>query len=48
MIKGLAALHAVEIKKVNVHPFTKKGQRFTRSAGKCKEIIQAKLRRLFV
>ena len=48
MREGLAALHAVKIKKLKVHPFTKKGQRFRQSAGKYKEIIQAKLRRLFM
>lgn len=48
MTKGLAALHAVEIKKLRVHPFTKKGQKVTQSVGKYKVIIQAKLRRLLV
>lgn len=48
MTEGLAALHAVEIKKLKVHPFTKKGQKVTQSVGKYKEIIQAKLRRLFM
>lgn len=48
MTEGPAALHAVEIKKLKVHPFMKKVQRFTQAAGKYKEIIQAKPRRLFM